>query len=337
MDPDGIMDPEAALTLALGGGFGAISLPVRPLQDDDDHPQACDVFDITEPFDPSTGWPAYVPPNVVKAWGSEPRTAWFPSNDHLYYYVPPGVFQHKSLPYPNGQSGRHVSKIGMIDYSDPRFFRPEKHERIFIIRMLGATMSDFRRLTGTRMMAVDVPDIDLGYAAAHNQVVLKFEAWVRDHRDISGDFREHGQVKKDVLYKLDRWYGLIEHWQFSPNCKVWSLQELLHPTLIDSSIRWRTRYSKSTKTRLSTLVLSVSWPTSAAMDTRRTQDTHAQTVSGLAAGAASVSIEADHRRRGIGQRWRNGRKTCYAGMRRVNSEGRNEGNGWRVPAQQKLK
>ena len=227
------MDEEAALTLALGGGFGPCSLPTRQLRDNDHHqqaseaqpkpsefhPQASDILDITLPFDPSTGWPGYVPPNVVKAWGSD-RPAWLPTEDHLYYVVPGGIHQHRSLPYPNGQYQCHVGPNGSMDYSDPRFFRPTKEEEKTVLRMLGATLADFRRLTKTKMKGSDNPWLNLGYAAAHSWIVRRFEEWVRDHREISEEFREQGQVKTDVLYKLERWYGLLEHWQHAPNCKV---------------------------------------------------------------------------------------------------------------------
>lgn len=167
--------------------------------------------------DPVYGWPAYVPPGIVKAWGSEPRTAVCPKEDNLYYLVPSGVYQHRGLPYPNGQYRRHVTAAGPEDYSDPRFFRPAWYERKTLFSALEPTINEYKKKTGE-----DPGELEwwrLGYEAAHGQLQRQFEAWIHCNRHRSHWHRNH-EGAPDVLFKLDRWYGLIEHWRYAPNSPV---------------------------------------------------------------------------------------------------------------------
>lgn len=128
--------------------------------------------------------------------------------------------------------------IGKTDYSDPRdFYTTTSAEEDIIWRALGPTRDQYEELTRKKLYRDELGQrLNMGYNAAWDGIKQMICDWIfetqkpdqcGDCEVIGTDGREHYFLKWDLVYdfekklfKLERWYGLIEDWVYASNLQV---------------------------------------------------------------------------------------------------------------------
>lgn len=194
----------------------------------------------TFPSDPSNDYDVYVPVLLndkalpykqggmtAPEWSTYRIDKDFDAPRHLKTDPPPFETYKKN----DGQ--------GVTDYSDPRdFFTQTVAEEDIVWHALGPTRDQYGTMTGRRLYKDKLGQrLSMGYNAAWDGMKQLVRDWIFETQekniDDNGDFQVPNTTSDwyfrnwelaydfdEKLFKLNRWYGLIEDWIYAPNLQV---------------------------------------------------------------------------------------------------------------------